>query len=632
MPNLVYLAEKIKYGLLRLRKKQNDYFKPENKMKHLISKTTKDLGLKIILPLLFLIISTLFSVLVGCSEMNNPMRNESFIVTNIDIIRTISSNEETWVYHQTNFLTSNQGNAVIYYTTNGFTNIPRFFLMNELRNYLFDIRSGGVTTNYTINTNFICSDENSFILTNITDKFTNASVGFTTNYFTKIELLINAITNTNWANWDFSGVNLSYLNLSGYNFKDANLSGSVLIGANTNGVNFTRTDLTAALINLHKGIATDGEATDYFGVSVSIDGKTAIIGATGDDNNGVDSGSAYIFTHNGDRWSQQTKLNHNDGASGDNFGRSVSINGDTAIVGAYLDDDNGNNSGSAYIFTRSGDHWSQQTKLTNNDGTADDYFGYSVSINGDTAIVGAYLDDDNGVDSGAAYIFTRSSDHWSQQTKLTNNDGTADDYFGYSVSINGDTAIVGAYRDDDNGNNSGAAYIFTRNGDHWSQQTKLTNNDGTADDYFGYSVSINGDTAIVGAYRDDDNGNNSGAAYIFTRNGDHWSQQTKLTNNDGTADDYFGYSVSINGDNTVIVGAYRDDDNGNNSGAAYIFTRNNLGWFQRTKLTEDNGASSDYLGYSVSINGKMAIVGAYQDDDNGNNSGSAFMFEFLEIP
>ena len=378
--------------------------------------------------------------------------------------------------------------------------------------------------------------------------------------------------------------------------------------------------------DFQKALANDGAGNDRFGVSVSISGDYAIVGAHNDDDNGENSGSAYIFTRNSNAWSQQAKIKPNDGATINRFGISVSISGDYAIVGANQDDDNGANSGSAYIFTRNSNAWSQQAKIKPNDGAANDQFGLSVSISGDYAIVGADNDDDNGDDSGSAYIFTRNDSNWSQQTKIKPNDGTNTDGFGASVSISGDYAIVGSQFDDDNGSASGSAYIFTRNGSTWSQQTKIKPNDGTTVDRFGLSVSISGDYAIVGAIWDDDNGANSGSAYIFTRNSNAWSQQAKIKPNDGAANDQFGLSVSISGD-YAIVGADNDDDNGDDSGSAYIFTRNDSNWSQQTKIKPNDGAAGDDFS-SVSISGDDAIVGADNDDDNGSDSGSAYIIKY----
>jgi hypothetical protein len=368
-----------------------------------------------------------------------------------------------------------------------------------------------------------------------------------------------------------------------------------------------------------KLLASDGNATDVFGYSVSISGDYAIVGAYGDDGY---KGSAYIFRWDGTNWSQQAKLTASDGAAWDLFGCSVSISGDYAIVGAY--GDNGYK-GSAYIFKRDGTSWSQQAKLLASDGAANDYFGVSVSISGDYAIVGAYYDDGK----GSAYIFKRDGASWSQQAKKTASDGVASDYFGYSVSISGDYAIVGAYGDEDNGNLSGSAYIFKRDGTSWSQQAKMTASDGAAGDNFGYSVSISGDYAIVGAYLDDDKGADSGSAYIFKRDGTSWSQQAKLLAADGNASDNFGWSVSISGD-LAIVGAHQYYSGG--TGKAYIFRRDGTNWSEQQKLTASDGAAEDDFGFSVSISSDYAIVGAAADDDNGNNSGSAYVFKEVVCP
>ncbi|OQX02167.1 MAG: hypothetical protein BWK80_58475, partial [Desulfobacteraceae bacterium IS3] len=316
----------------------------------------------------------------------------------------------------------------------------------------------------------------------------------------------------------------------------------------------------------------------------------------------------------------EQKLVAADAAANDYFGYSVSVSGDYAFVGASQDNDKGRDSGSVYIFTRNSDGlWIRnplQTKFTANDGGAGDFFGGSVSISGDYAIVGASSDSPKGeMLSGSAYIFRRNSDGlWTQQAKLIPDDGDYIDRFG-KVSISGDYAIVGAYGDDLNGSHYisdfGSAYIFRRNSDgSWTQQAKLTANDGAKEDQFGWSVSISGDYAIVGTY-------NERGSYVFRRNSDgSWTQQAKLIANDGALG---GRSVSISGD-YAIVGYYYSE-------AAYIFRRDsNDSWIQQAKLTASDGAAEDRFGWSVSISGDYAIVGALGDDDKGENSGSVYIF------
>jgi hypothetical protein len=372
-----------------------------------------------------------------------------------------------------------------------------------------------------------------------------------------------------------------------------------------------------------KLLASDGAAADLFGCSVSISGDYAIVGAYGDDDKGNVSGSAYIFRWDGTSWSQQAKLTASDGDVNDYFGWSVSISGDIAIVGAPEKNDKGTYSGSAYIFKRDGTSWSQQAKLLASDGAAYDFFSWSVSISGDYAIVGAYSGDGIVADSGSAYIFKREDANWVQQQKLLASDGAAGDVFGCSVSLSGDYTIVGAHQYNSGG--AGKSYIFKRDGESWVQQAKLTASDGTAYDFFGNSVSINGDYAIVGVCNDDDKGTESGSAYIFKRDGTSWSEQAKITASDGAAYDYFSMSVSISGD-FAIVGADGDDDKGDGSGSAYIFKRYGTSWVQQAKLTASDGTDGDFFGWSVSISGDYAIVGARGDDDNGSASGSAYIF------
>ncbi len=362
-----------------------------------------------------------------------------------------------------------------------------------------------------------------------------------------------------------------------------------------------------------KLLPSDGALGDYFGYSVAISGTTVIVGAYRDDDNNASSGSVYVFdTTTGQ---QLFKLLPSDGAAFDEFGRSVAISGTTAIVGASGDDDNGIESGSAYLFdTTTGQ---QLFKLLPSDGAADYVFGNSVAISGTTAIVGASGDDDSGIESGSAYLFDTTTGQ--QLLKLLPSDGAALDNFGFSVAISGTTAIVGAIGDGDNGEFSGSAYLFdTITG---QQLFKLLPNDGAADNVFGNSVAISGTTAIVGAWQDDYNGNQSGSVYLFdTTTG---QQLFKLLPSDGAAGDYFGVSVAISG-TTVSVGAYQDDDNGSASGSAYLFDTTT--GQQISKLLPSDGAAGDYFGVSVAISGATVSVGAFFVQDNGFGSGSSYLF------
>ena len=368
-------------------------------------------------------------------------------------------------------------------------------------------------------------------------------------------------------------------------------------------------------------------SNQYYGCSVAIDGNYAVVGAYAYEYNGA----AFVLFYNGTSWETKAKLIASDAAEDDNFACSVSISDNNIVVGANKDDDNGNSSGSAYVFTKPTGDWVDATetaKLTASDASSGDYFGYSVSISDNNIVVGAYLDNNN----GSAYVFTKPEGDWVDATetaKLTASDAAEDDVFAYSVSISGNNIVIGALGDDSNGSSSGSAYIYTKPTGAWVdaiETAKLTASDAATGDSFGKSVCIDGDNIVIGAYGDN-NGSYFGSAYVYTKPAGDWidaNQTAKLT----APGNYFGYSVSISGDN-IVVGAYQDNENGNGSGSAYIFTKSTETWTdvsQTAKLTASDAAEDDLFAYSVSISGDNIITGAYHDDDNGNNTGSAYIF------
>ena len=229
---------------------------------------------------------------------------------------------------------------------------------------------------------------------------------------------------------------------------------------------------------------------------------------------------------------QSAKLTASDAASGDFFGYSVAIDGDMAIVGAFGDD---NFTGSAYIFIRIGTSWTFAQKLTASNASVEQYFGYSVDIDNETLIIGAF--GENGL-SGAAYVFTKGVSGWTEQQMLTANDFQREDSFGWRVSVKGNTALIGAYGDD---NFRGSAYIFTRTNGVWSQQQKLTDVGRANDDQFGWSVTLTDTTAVIAARLDDDVSNDAGSVFVYINNGGNWMLQQKLTALDG------GNSDSLDG-------------------------------------------------------------------------------------
>ena len=407
------------------------------------------------------------------------------------------------------------------------------------------------------------------------------------------------------------------------------------IGANSNQGSasvFVRSGTTWSL--QQKLTASDGATGDRFGNSAAISGETVVIGASGDTIGANGSqGSASVFVRSGTTWSQQQKLMAPDGATGDEFGWSVTISGETAVVGASGNTIGANSfQGSAYVFVRSGTTWSLQQQLMASDGGAFDYFGWSVSISGETVVIAAAFDTtDANSFQGSTYVFTRNGTTWSEQQKLTASDGAANDFFGFSVSISGETVVVGASGDTIGANSSqGSASVFTcpATTRTWTQQAMHIATDGAAGDLFGSSVAISGETVVVGAYQDSIGANDDqGSVYVFVRSGTTWSQQQKLTASDGETGDKFGSSVAISGE-TVVVGSPNNSIGANPAqGSVYVFVRSGTTWSQQQKLTASDGAANDEFGSSVAISGETVAVGARSDDIGANsNQGSASVF------
>ncbi len=380
--------------------------------------------------------------------------------------------------------------------------------------------------------------------------------------------------------------------------------------------------------------ASDAATGDLFGFAVAIDTLTAVVGTPSDDEGAVGAGSAYVFVRQGKDWVEQAKLVAGDPELADFFGFHVAVSGNTVVVGAPSDRGVADVNGKAYVFRRSGSSWSQEARLVAPDGAPDDEFGNWVSVAGDTLAVGAPGHDQPGQpDQGAAYVFVRVNGAWSLQQKLLASDGNGGaafgDEFGYSVSISGETLLVGARFDSDLAPTAGAAYVFERAGGVWIERAKLTAGDPDPVDRFGRALALEGSTAVISARLDDEAGANAGAAYVFVGSGSTWTQQTKLLAGDAEPNDVFGHSVSLNGAR-IVVSAHLDDDAcaadpGCDSGAAYVFKRTGTAWSQESKLVPGDGAAADFFGFSVAIAGSRVVVGSPLDDDAGESSGSTYV-------
>lgn len=319
------------------------------------------------------------------------------------------------------------------------------------------------------------------------------------------------------------------------------------------------------------------------------------------------------------------------GGGGDYFGNSVSINGEYAVIGAKF---KSIGKGRAYIFNRNdGSFWNQQAELISSDAASSSNFGTAVAICGDYVIIGAPTKTMGAnANQGIAYIFKRSGSAWVQEAVLIASDGAAFDYFARSVAIAGDYAIIGADEKTLGANfTQGKAYIFKRTGTVWTQEAGLTAPDGAAYDKFGHSVSISGDYAIISAYQKTIIGNaNQGKAYIFKRSGTSWAQQAGLLANDGFANDRFGGSVSISGNYAIVGADTKTVGTLIAQGKAYIFKRNNIAWIQEAGFTSSDSANGFQFGRSVSLSGDYAIVsciGGVALPANATFKGDAYLFK-----
>ncbi len=389
--------------------------------------------------------------------------------------------------------------------------------------------------------------------------------------------------------------------------------------------------------------ASDAVRSDQFGSNISIDGDVAVIGGYGVDDQGDESGAAYVYRFDGSRWIEEAKLVACDGAAGDRFGGTVSISGNVVVIGASRNDDvcpmdPHCDSGSAYVFRFDGAKWIETTKLTASDAEAGDLFG-SVSIRDKLIVIGAHGDDDAcpmdpRCNSGAAYVFRFDGSNWIEEAKLTASDAAARDYFS-AVSTNGEIVVIGA-RGVDEGEaiNVGAAYVFRNDGNNWNEEVKLTASDGGWLDNFGNSVSIDGNVALIGAIDRLDMHIRSGAAYVFRFDGDTWNEEAKLTGLDRESGDYFGASVSVRSD-VALIGAYGEDDSGQKSGAAYVFRYDGADWLRELKLTALDAEKEDLFGSAVFVTEEFALVGAHRNDDAcpsdpNCNSGSVYVFDIQD--
>ena len=405
--------------------------------------------------------------------------------------------------------------------------------------------------------------------------------------------------------------------------------------------------------------ASNAEQRDVFGWAVSVDGTRAIVGAqneAGPSNRTIRGGAAYIFERAEDDWSETTILRAPDAAWGDRFGHAVDIDGDWAVVGAYLDDgpsDGAYNAGAAYLFRRSDQGtWAHVTTLRPSDLASGDRFGSSVAIDGDRVLVGAQRENGpsgNARAAGAAYVFTRSGEKtWEEEQVLRASNPDAQDAFGVSVALDGTQALIGAVGDAGPSNaqtDAGAAYLFERSEEGtWTQAQLLRASNAEEGDLFGWSVALEGRHAVVGVHREDGPNNElrrAGAVYVYERIGDTWpAQETALIRSPNIeTNDEFGYAVDIDRERLLIGAVSEDGPSAGpmNAGTAYLFENTAQGWSAADGMPfrASNAGRGDLFGRSVALDGPWMIAGTLSEDgpsDEMSQSGAAYFFKRTAPP
>lgn len=358
--------------------------------------------------------------------------------------------------------------------------------------------------------------------------------------------------------------------------------------------------------------AGDPAEWDHFGSAIAVSGDTALVGAPDDDDAGFSSGAAYVFVRHGTGWVQQAKLTANDAAQYAAFGTSVALDGDTAVVGAPSADTTAPNTGAVYTFERIGTTWHPSAKLTGYGGTGDG-FGEAVCFRGDTVVVGAPGDDGLVLNSGGAYVFTRSGSTWPQTAKLKVN-GVGQGYgIGRYLAYDDDMVLIGSPRNDHAGAFSGLVYVFGKTGGVWDSHSAITASNPLPMQRFGRAVALSGDTAMIGAAYGPTGPGPRGVTFVFERTGAFWTEQAELMASDSTPGDEFGSALCLS-PTRAVIGAPWALVGGYSVGAAYVLERTGTTWTERAKITTSNTLVGRVFGSTLALDGDIILAGNFRDE------------------
>lgn len=381
-----------------------------------------------------------------------------------------------------------------------------------------------------------------------------------------------------------------------------------------------------------KLVPADPQSSARFGTAVGVWGNRALISAKNQHAPNEQSGAVYAYEFDGTSWVQTQKITPNDVGPYDWFGSAMVMEANRALISS-TSAVNGIQSGAVYYFEYVDGFWEEKQKFSSSDGMHDDRFGRSIDMDGDRAIFGAIFDDENENDSGSAYVFELINNQWVEVQRLNANDASENDRFGYSVSLSGNKALVGAILDDDNGLASGSAYVFKFDGTAWVQEQKLTATDGAADDRFGISSAINGHVILIGASFSDTSGlDASGSAYIFNFDGENWIEKQKLFSGVPSAEDNFGESVSLSQSRALVSAPGTSYTVDPLPGYVYVYDFNGVNWFLSHILTASDRDDGDMYGSATSLFGNTALMGDFLNDEGLSDSGSAYVYSLSVNP
>jgi hypothetical protein len=376
--------------------------------------------------------------------------------------------------------------------------------------------------------------------------------------------------------------------------------------------------------------APDPSTNRSFGDAIALDGDVAFIGSQFDDylcpeQSDCDAGSVQVFVFSAGAWAPTQRLTSSGAESSEYFGKSIAVEGDRALIGAYGHDTGvGTNSGYVYDYRFEGGQWVEHRVIEASDAANEAWFGWQVAMDGPVAAVAAQKDRDG----GAVYVLRFVGGEWVEEQKLTPVDGGAGPIFGHSLAMAGGRIIVGANND----NGTGAAYVYAHDGASWVLEQKLTPPLGTNGDRFGETVAIRGAFCIVSATDENGGAVESGAAHVYWWSGEEWLHTQRLVPSDPLVEAAFGSSIAIGG-NLAVIGAVLHDDIGEGAGQAYAFTFDGTRWSEVARLRPAEVDEIDHFGSDVAIDGYDVLIGADHDDDpcGGGICGAGAVYLFRPV-